>query len=60
MIYLLILILLAGCNNKLVSIAPPLPPVVTKCQWNIHTGYFEGDRACEKFIRDYVSTQIGQ
>jgi hypothetical protein len=57
---LLLIFLLAGCTPaKLVSNAPPLPPKVTKCAWDVEAKTFDGDAACEKFIRDYVGARVG-
>lgn len=58
---LLLIFLLAGCAPvKYVSNAPPLPPKVTQCRWDVAAKTFEGDAACEKFLRDYVGARVGK
>lgn len=55
----LVSVSLAGCQPmNVVSAIPPLPAKVTKCQWDTATDYFEGDEACEAFIRKIVALRL--
>lgn len=59
--YLAFILLLSGCApTKLVSNAPPLPQKVTRCSWDVEAKTFDGDKACEKFLRDYVGARVGK
>lgn len=50
---------IAACTTKLVSNSPPLPQKVTRCSWDVEAKTFDGNAACEKFLRDYVSSRVG-
>jgi hypothetical protein len=55
----LVAMTVACTPEKLVSNAPPLPRKVTICQWDLDKQTFQGDAACQQFIRDYVASRVG-